>query len=314
MKKQLIHAATTLAVSAMFASALHAQQNLDPDLATKILRGFQIAPVSLNMSGRDANLVGYGSYLVNAVGDCNGCHSSGPQAEFTATGNPYAGQKTKINPATYLAGGRDFGAFPDPAGPFPHVVSRNLTPDKTGMGIGGHTLAEFIQIIRTGVDMDKMHPTCKGKPDGTCLPAPFVGDLLQVMPWPIQANMTDKDLQAMYEYLSAIPCVEGGPGEPANRCAPGAVTTAVAGPKNVTVVQRQFQLDGSLSKSGDGSSLTYVWSQPQGSLPASITGGTTPTPNVQFGQGRGTYMFQLTVTDASGKSAMDTVSVNYIGN
>ena len=30
--------------------------------------------------------------------------------------------------------------------------------------------------------------------------------------------MTDHDLRAIYEYLSAIPCLEGGPGEPANRC------------------------------------------------------------------------------------------------
>jgi hypothetical protein len=38
------------------------------------------------------------------------------------------------------------------------------------------------------------------------------------MPWPIYRNMTDHDLRAIYEYLSAIPCVEGGPGEPPNRC------------------------------------------------------------------------------------------------
>jgi len=30
--------------------------------------------------------------------------------------------------------------------------------------------------------------------------------------------MTDRQLTAIYEYLSAIPCIEGGPGEPANRC------------------------------------------------------------------------------------------------
>ena len=35
------------------------------------------------------------------------------------------------------------------------------------------------------------------------------------MPWPIYANMNDHDLRAIYEYLSAIPCLEGDPGNPA---------------------------------------------------------------------------------------------------
>ena len=39
--------------------------------------GLAIAPVPLNLAGLDQTKVGLGSYLVNAVGDCNGCHSSG---------------------------------------------------------------------------------------------------------------------------------------------------------------------------------------------------------------------------------------------
>jgi hypothetical protein len=31
------------------------------------------------------------------------------------------------------------------------------------------------------------------------------------MPWPIHQNMTDHDIRAIYEYLSAIPCIEGPP-------------------------------------------------------------------------------------------------------
>ena len=65
--------------------------------------------------------------------------------------------------------------------------------------------------MRTGVDMDQLHPTCTGPPDGTCIPAPFDGALLQIMPWPIHRNMTKHDLRAIYEYLSAIPCIEGPP-------------------------------------------------------------------------------------------------------
>jgi hypothetical protein len=185
---------------------------------SKIQQGFAIAPVHLDLVGKNRGLVGLGSYIVNAQADCAGCHSAGPATQFAPGGNPYFGQHpTVINPKTYLGGGRDFGPFPA-AGPFPHIVSRNLTPDKTGRAEGGNTFAQFRTIMRTGVDLDKVHPTCTGAPDGNCLPPPFDGSLLQIMPWPIFHNMTDHDLHAIYEYLSAIPCLEGGPGEPANRC------------------------------------------------------------------------------------------------
>ncbi|MEP6703126.1 MAG: hypothetical protein ABJB04_09040, partial [Betaproteobacteria bacterium] len=57
-----------------------------------------------------------------------------------------------------------------------------------------------------------------GGPNGSCLPQPFDGSLLQIMPWPSYQDMTETDLRAIYEYLSAIPCIEGGPGQLANRC------------------------------------------------------------------------------------------------
>ncbi len=298
-----------------------AQQVTDPETQAKILKGIQIAPVPLNMTGLDPNLVGLGSYLV-ATGGCNDCHSAGPQTQYTATGNPFFGAIAVTNPAGYLGGGRDFGAFPDPAGPFPHIISRNLTPDKTGLAEGGNSLSQFIQIMRTGVDFDHMHPTCTGPPNGTCIPAPFNGNLLQIMPWPGFQYLTDHDLQAIYAYLTAIPCVEGGPGEPPNRCPavvtppppPTGVTAAVANPKNVTVTTRQLQLDGTKSTSADGRALTYFWTLPQGSLPAAIIQGTTATPTVQFGPARGLYTFLLTVTDSAGKSATDTATVTFAGN
>lgn len=291
-----------------------AQQTLDAETQAKVLKGFQLAPVSLTMTGRDATLVGLGSYIVNAVGECNGCHSAGPQTAFLPGGNPAFGQKEKTNPATYLGGGRDFGKFPDPAGPFPNIVSRNLTPDKSGLPVGGQTLAEFMKLIRTGMDPDKVHPTCQGPPNGKCLPAPFVGDLLQIMPWAAYANMTDRDLASIYEYLAAIPCIEGGPNEPANRCTPDPKTTAVAGPKKSTAVSRWIQLDGTQSKAANGGALTYLWTIPAGSPSAAISGGATATPAVQLAGGRGIYTFQLTVTDSVGNSAMDSVTVDYQGN
>ena len=165
----------------------------------KIRKGFEIAPVHLNLAHKNRALVGLGSYIVNAQGECNGCHSAGPQTQFAPGGNPYFGQPEVTNPATYLGGGRDFGPYPTPTSTT-HIVSRNLTPDHTGLPIGGDTFFEFRHTIRTGVDPDQLHPN---------LPPPFNGMLLQIMPWPAYANMTDRDLRAIYEYLSAIPCVAG---------------------------------------------------------------------------------------------------------
>ncbi len=103
----------------------------------------------------------------------------------------------------------DFGPYPSdtPPGAFPHIFSRNLTPDVTGLPEGGHTFAEFRTILRTGHDFDGVHPTCTGAPNGSCLPPPFDGRLLQIMPWPVYAKMSEDDIRAIYEYLSAIPCI-----------------------------------------------------------------------------------------------------------
>lgn len=94
-----------------------------------------------------------------------------------------------INQATYLSGGADF------FGPF---VPRNLTPNSAGLP-AGLTLDEFLLVLNTGADL-------KGRP-------PFVpsedNDLLQVMPWPVFAKMTDHEKRAIYEYLRAIRCIGG---------------------------------------------------------------------------------------------------------
>jgi mono/diheme cytochrome c family protein len=158
---------------------------------SQVQKGFQIAPVPLNLAGKNPSLVAQGSYLVNGPGDCVGCHTVNL---FLPGGDPFNGDPTTIiNTAAYLGGGEAFGPF----------VSRNLTPDKSGRP-AGLTFAQFEQVIRTGADL-------KGIP-----PAP----LLQVMPWPSYRHATDQDLRAIYEYLSAIPCLEGGPGSTSNRCTP----------------------------------------------------------------------------------------------
>jgi hypothetical protein len=178
--------------------------------AARIRRGFEIAPVPLNLEGKNRALVGLGSYIVNAVVDCDGCHSAGPPTQFAPAGNPFfKGNPPKVvNQATYLGGGRNFGSLIPGT---PNIVSRNLTPDKTGRAEGGHTFAEFRLIMRTGADLDHLHPNCSATRTTDCFPAmqPFNGDLLQIMPWFAFQDMTDHDLRAIYEYLSAIPCISG---------------------------------------------------------------------------------------------------------
>jgi hypothetical protein len=120
-----------------------------------------------------------------------------------------------VDPTVYLGGNQNFGP---PVPGYANIISRNLTPDKTGKP-EDNTLQQFLQIMRTGIDLDHAHPTCtSGMAPATCVPPPINGALLQVMPWPAFQSMTDRQLTAIYVFLSTIPCIEGGPGEPASRC------------------------------------------------------------------------------------------------
>lgn len=156
----------------------------DPQSQSEIQQGFAISPVRLNLDGKNPALVGLGSYIVNAQGGCNDCHTC---PSYTPGHNPYAppvgnSGDGQFNSATYLAGGVPFG--PDPLSPGKPLLSANLTP--VAGKPEGLTLAQFKIAIRTGHDPLKMDP-------------------LFVMPWPIYRFMTDRDLNAVYEFLSAIP-------------------------------------------------------------------------------------------------------------
>lgn len=150
---------------------------------SRIRQGFDIAPVPLDLKGKNRALVGLGSYLVNAAGGCNDCHTN---PSYATGGDPFKGQAKKINAKNYLAGGVQFGPF----------TSRNLTPEANGKP-AGLTFGEFRMVIRTGIDLDHLHPQ--------------ISPLLQVMPWPVYQSLTDRDLAAIYEYLSSIPAAKPGP-------------------------------------------------------------------------------------------------------
>jgi hypothetical protein len=152
--------------------------------AAEIRIGYNIAPVTLNVRGKNPLLVGLGSYIVNAQGGCNDCHT---WLNYAPGGDPYAAQPEVINSAQYLSGGRLFGPF----------KSKNLTPDEFGRP-AGLTFAQFSNVLRTGRDPDEFGPN--GLPR-----------ILQVMPWPVYGKMTELDLRAIYEYLRAIPSLPDNP-------------------------------------------------------------------------------------------------------
>ena len=195
------------------------------DEKAMIETGYAVAAstgIHLTIGNKDPDLVGLGSYIVNVTSDCNICHSPVFMvSSFTQNGNPYllppvfSGHKM-VDPTVYLGGNQNFGP---PAPGYANIISRNLTPDKTGKP-AGQTLDNFLLILQTGIDLDHVHPTCAPTATITtnCVPFPVNGDLLQVMPWSAFQSMTERQLTAIYTYLSTIPCLEGGPGEPASRC------------------------------------------------------------------------------------------------
>jgi hypothetical protein len=95
---------------------------------SRVQIGYAIAPVPLNVEGKNRSLVGLGSYIVNAQSGCNSCHVG----------------TTSDNAGLYMAGGAFFGSI----GPTP-----NLTPDDSGLP-NGLTLQQFFDIMRNGVDPD----------------------------------------------------------------------------------------------------------------------------------------------------------------
>jgi hypothetical protein len=193
----------------------------DDDEDALVARGFEISPIpeaDLKFSDKDRERVGLGSFYINAMTDCSGCHKFPQylQKGNTAGSNPKAGspfdgpppaQSAKQKPLVanfnishYLSGGQCFGPF----------MARNLTPEPNGMP-EGLTEAEFIKVLRTGEDIH-----CEKEPsDPICALGPNTS-VLQVMPWPTYHSMTDAQLKAIYAYLTAIP-----PAEPCNKVEDG---------------------------------------------------------------------------------------------
>jgi hypothetical protein len=184
-----------VAAAAMLSNVRRAAAQEEDTDESRIQQGFRIAPVPLNLARRNRELVGLGSYLVN-TNECADCHSN---PWFLPGGSPFLGQREQLNQSGYLAGGRTFAGGT--------VTARNITPDAQGRP-AGYTFDQFALAIRTGADLKSLPPYLPSQSH----------DLLQVMPWPAFDDWTNHDLRAVYEYLSALPCAEGGPGVPPERC------------------------------------------------------------------------------------------------
>lgn len=136
-----------------------AQKGLD-------ILGFKLDVTSLAVA--DQELIGRGSYLVNAVGECSGCHNAnGPSG------------------TQYLGGGTAYAI-----GPGAVVYARNLTPDPDkGMKL---TEDQFVEVMRTGKDYS---------------PNAGSNEALIVMPWMDYRWMSTEDLKSIYAYLTKVPAV-----------------------------------------------------------------------------------------------------------
>jgi len=165
--------------------------------SSKVERGLQISPVAVKLDNLNKNMVGWGSYLVNAASGCANCHSC-------PTYVPGTGKAKQLNSQNYMAGGVPF-AFPAPTkgSSAPELRSANLTPDARGVP-GGLTFLQFKTALTEG------HKTLKEA--FTEFPAPteaFAGEI-SVMPWRIYQNFDTDDLASIYEYLKAIPPAKPG--------------------------------------------------------------------------------------------------------
>jgi hypothetical protein len=170
----------------------------------RVAKGLEISPVPLRLNDRNKTLVGIGSYLVNASAGCATCHTCP-----TFVPGHEKGKNKQINAQNYMAGAVPFVSATSP-GPAIHLSSPNLTPDVHGLP-GGLTFTQFQNVFTEGHrTLAQAYSEVPPASDG------YTGEI-SVMPWRIYQNLPVGDLEAIYEYLKAIPPAKpgtcSGPGE-----------------------------------------------------------------------------------------------------
>ncbi len=150
-------------------------------------RGLAISPlVQPRDLDDERHRFGRGSYLVNAIGDCSGCHTN-PQADPITL---------RLSTATFLSGGRVFTP-PPPVQSALHEA-RAFSANLTGQNHGffheeDSTFERFRTVIQTGTHADETPPRPLAFP----------------MPWDLLKNMLDEDLRSVFTYISLVPARTG---------------------------------------------------------------------------------------------------------
>ena len=139
-----------------------------------------------------------GKYLVTLM-DCNTCHTpmkmteQGPVPDMSRMLSGYPSDRPVPQFDGAIVGKGALFPHPDLTammGPWGISFAGNLTPHETG--IGSWSLQQFSKAIREG----KFKGLENSRP------------LLPPMPWQSYANLTDTDLEAIFNYLKSIPPVD----------------------------------------------------------------------------------------------------------
>ncbi len=153
----------------------------DPDPGS-VLRGLalnplrEVSPGALDVSSQ--SLFGRGSYLVNAISDCSGCHTNLDNA-----------QTGKIDTAAYLTGGQLFATPVPTLMGTTRAASANLIGGANGFFNNSDVSFEtFLTLITQGIHAE----------DTPSAPLAFP------MPWQQLRNLNLADLQAIYVYMTTV--------------------------------------------------------------------------------------------------------------
>jgi hypothetical protein len=184
--------------TAVLAANRPSPESVDP----RVERGIQISPVPIKLENVDRDKAGLGSYLVNAASGCANCHTC---PTFVNTNNKGILQLA-VNAQNFMAGGVPFG----PASRATNVRSANVTPDPRGLP-GGLTFSQFKAVLTEGHKPPQGYGQVPA-PSGNVVNDAIASQLgeISVMPWRMYRNFATSDIEAIYEYLKAIPPAKPG--------------------------------------------------------------------------------------------------------
>lgn len=156
----------------------------DPE---NVLRGLAIVPLDIPPPADpvELSLYGRGSYLVNAMGACSGCHTNPPRLQNATQ---------SLNTSKLLTGG-----FVFPTGPAAPIlkVQRSMSANLVGKQHGffnkpGVDFQVFLRTITEGIHGDDIDANGKAPP------------LVYPMSFKTYRSLTLRDLQAIYTYMHHV--------------------------------------------------------------------------------------------------------------